>query len=203
MKKKLSSKKCIALILAVVMIFSSIPFMMVGAEDDNKYDPAPYFDETAVNSGADAWVDDDGNVQVTFPAATPKETFKGEATNIAFYILELIDMGAKDSVHQRNVLKTIKATGTSATFKTADIGTFDFENKRIKIQRLADMRIYIAANVLQHLLFFLFGAGTFVGTAFFLHAGTLLGGLDAYFCCPKRNGSVFSLFSFFPDFILR
>lgn len=133
MKKKLSSKKCIALILAVVMIFSSIPFMMVGAEDDNKYDPAPYFDETAVNSGADAWVDDDGNIQVTFPAATPKETFKGEATNIAFYILELIDMGAKDSVHQQNVLKTIKATGTSATFKTTDIGTFDFENKRYSI----------------------------------------------------------------------
>ncbi len=130
MKKKLSSKKCIALILAGVMIFSSIPFMMVGAEDDNKYDPAPYFDETAVNSGADAWVDDDGNVQVTFPAATPKETFKGEATNITFYILELIDMGAKDSVHQQNVLKTIKVAGTSATFKTADIGTFDFENKR-------------------------------------------------------------------------
>lgn len=133
MKKKISSKKCIALILAVVMIFSSIPFMMVGAEDDNKYDPAPYFDETAVNSGADAWVDDDGNVQVTFPAATPKETFKGEATNIAFYILELIDMGAKDSVHQQNVLKTIKATDTSATFKTADIGTFDFENKRYSV----------------------------------------------------------------------
>lgn len=133
MKKKLSSKKCIALILAVVMIFSSIPFMMVGAEDGNKYDPAPYFDESAVNSGADAWVDDDGNVQVTFPAATPKETFKGEATNIAFYILELIDMGAKDSVHQQNVLKTIKATGTSATFKTADIGTFDFENKRYSV----------------------------------------------------------------------
>ena len=133
MNKKLSSKKCIALILAVVMIVTSVPFMMVGAEDDNKYDPAPYFDESAVNSGADAWVDDDGNIQVTFPAATPKETFKGEATNIAFYILELVDMGPKDNVHQQNVLKTIKATGTSATFKTADIGLFDFENKRYSV----------------------------------------------------------------------
>ena len=133
MKKKLSSKKCIALILAVVMIVTSVPLMMAGAIGEGTYDPAPYFDESAVNSGADAWVDDDGNIQVTFPAATPKETFKGEATNIAFYILELIDMGAKDSVHQQNVLKTIKATGTSATFKTADIGTFDFENKRYSI----------------------------------------------------------------------
>ena len=133
MKKKLSSKKCIALILAVVMIVTSVPLMMAGAIGEGTYEPAPYFDESAVNSGADAWVDDDGNIQVTFPAATPKETFKGEATNIAFYILELIDMGAKDSVHQQNVLKTIKATGTSATFKTADIGTFDFENKRYSI----------------------------------------------------------------------
>ena len=133
MKKKLSSKKCIAIVLAMVMIITSIPFMMMSAVTSSEYDPAPYFDESAVNSGADAWVDDDGNIQVTFPAATPKETFKGEATNIAFYILELIDMGAKDSVHQQNVLKTIKATGTSATFKTADIGTFDFENKRYSI----------------------------------------------------------------------
>lgn len=133
MKKKLSSKKCIALILAVVMIVTSIPFMMVGAEDNDKYDPAPYFDESAVNSGADAWVDDDGNIQVTFPAATPKNTYKGVAKTIAFYILELVDMGEKDSVHQENVLDTIKATGTSATFKADDIGAIDFENNRYSV----------------------------------------------------------------------
>ena len=133
MKKKLSSKKCIAIVLAMVMIITSIPFMMMSAATTGQYDPAPYFDETAVNSGADAWVDDDGNIQVTFPAATPKETFKGEATTIAFYILELVDMGAKNAVHQKNVLDTIKVTGTSATFKAADIGTVDFENNRYSV----------------------------------------------------------------------
>ncbi len=134
MKKKLSSKKCIAVILAVVMIITSIPLMMVGAEIiPGSYDPAPYFSEEAIKQGADAWLDDDGNIQVEFPAATPKETFKGEATTIDFYILELVDMGAKNAVHQKVVLDTIKVTGTSATFKAADIGTVDFENNRYSV----------------------------------------------------------------------
>lgn len=134
MKKKLSSKKCIAIALALVMIITSIPFMMVGAEIiPGSYDPAPYFSEDAIKEGADAWLDDDGNIQVEFPAATPKETFKGEATTIDFYILELVDMGAKNAVHQKNVLDTIKVTGTSATFKAADIGTIDFENNRYSV----------------------------------------------------------------------
>ncbi|MBQ5677441.1 MAG: hypothetical protein IIV47_01070 [Clostridia bacterium] len=131
--KKLTSKKCIALILAVVMIITSVPLMMAGAIGEGTYDPAPYFSDEAIKQGADAWVDDAGNIQVEFPAATPVKTFKGEDTSIAFYILELIDMGPKDNVHQQNVLKTIKATGTSATFKAADIGTFDFENKRYSV----------------------------------------------------------------------
>ena len=134
MKKKLSSKKCIAVILAVVMIITSIPLMMVGAEIiPGSYDPAPYFSEEAIKQGADAWLDDDGNVQVEFPAATPKETFKGEATTIAFYILELVNMGGKTEVHKKEILATIKVTGTSATFKAADIGTIDFENNRYSV----------------------------------------------------------------------
>lgn len=133
MKKKLSSKKCIALILAVVMIVTSVPLMMTEAIDEGAYDPAPYFSEEAIKQGADAWVDDDGNIQIEFPSATPVKTFKGEDTTIAFYILELIDMGAKDAVHSKAVLAQLKVTGTSATFKASDIGTFDFENKRYSV----------------------------------------------------------------------
>ena len=109
MKKKLSSKKCIAIVLAMVMIITSIPFMMMSAVTSSEYDPAPYFDESAVNSGADAWVDDDGNIQVTFPAAslgasydeykveiadgviTDAEKAARDDVPIAFYILELIN----------------------------------------------------------------------------------------------------------------
>ena len=152
MKKKLTSKKCIALILAVVMIITSIPLMMVGAEIiPGSYDPAPSFSEDAIKQGADAWLDEDGNIQVKFPAATlgasyaeyKAEIADGVVTDaekaarddipIAFYMLELVDMGAKKAVHQKNVLDTIKVTGTSATFKAADIGTIDFENNRYSV----------------------------------------------------------------------
>ena len=111
MKKKLSSKKCIAVILAVVMIITSVPLMMVGAEIiPGSYDPAPSFSEVAIKQGADAWLDEDGNIQVKFPAATlgasyaeyKNEIKDGVVTDaekadrkdipIAFYILELVDM---------------------------------------------------------------------------------------------------------------
>ena len=134
MKKKLSSKKCIALILAVVMIITSVPLMMVGAEIvPGSYDPAPKFSKAAQMEGADAWLDDEGNVQVTFPAADAEPTYKGEALSIAFYILELVDMGSKSANHTDKVLDTIKVTGTSGTFMAADIGTIDLENKRYSV----------------------------------------------------------------------
>ena len=133
MKKKLSSKKCIALVLAVVMAITSVPLMMVSAVTTGSYDPAPYFDENAINSGADAWVDNDGNIQVTFPAATAQNTYKGDAKTIAFYVLELINLGEKTKVHSETVMNTIKVTGTSATFKASDIGKLNFETHRYSI----------------------------------------------------------------------
>ncbi len=151
MKKKLSSKKCIAIVLAMVMIITSIPFMMMSAVTSSEYDPAPYFDESAVNSGADAWVDDDGNIQVTFPAASlgaSYDEYKAEIADgvitdaekaarddvpIAFYILELINLGEKDKVHSETVIDTIKVTGTSATFNASDIGKLNFEKYRYSI----------------------------------------------------------------------
>lgn len=151
MKKKLTSKKCIAIVLAMVMIITSIPFMMMSAVTSSEYDPAPYFDESAVNSGADAWVDDDGNIQVTFPAASlgaSYDEYKAEIADgvitdaekatrddvpIAFYILELINLGEKDKVHSETVIDTIKVTGTSATFNASDIGKLNFETNRYSI----------------------------------------------------------------------
>lgn len=133
MKKKLTSKKCIALVLAVVMIITSVPLMLVSAGTTGSYDPAPYFEKEAINKGAYAYVDDDGNIQVTFPAATPKNTYKGDAKTIAFYILELINLGDKTKVHTDTVIDTIKVTDTSATFKASDIGKLNFETNRYSI----------------------------------------------------------------------
>lgn len=131
MKKKNISKKVLAVILSVVMLLTSIP-MIIGTAAGT-YDPAPYFDDAAQTEGARAWLDEEGNVQVTFPSATAQPTYKGEALSIAFYILELVDMGANNAAHTEVVLDTIKVTGNAGTFKAADIGTIDLETKRYSV----------------------------------------------------------------------
>lgn len=133
MKVKKSSKKIVSIVLAMTLIITSLPMMLFNAAATNPYDPAPYFDDAAQEKGASAWLDDAGNVQVVYPAATAQPTFKGEPLSIAFYILELVDTGAKDKAHTKNVIKTIKSTGTSATFNAADIGEIDLENKRYSV----------------------------------------------------------------------
>ncbi len=123
------------------MIVVSIPFMLMGSAAGGNYDPAPYFDDTAREEGARAWVDEDGNVQVAFPSAIAQPTFKGEPLQIAFYILELTDMGPKNTVHTDIVLDTIKvpagisrARGNYATFEAANIGTIDLNDRRYSVE---------------------------------------------------------------------
>ncbi len=132
MKKKKFPKKLLAIFLSFVMIATSVPLgiMSVAA---GAYDPAPKFSEEAITKGARAWLDDDGNVHVAYPAAIAEDTYKGEKLSIAFYILELVDMGANNAAHTKVVLDTIKSTDTSATFKAADIGTIDLESKRYSV----------------------------------------------------------------------
>lgn len=132
MKKKNISKKVLAVLLSFVMIAVSIPFAIIGNAAGD-YDPAPYFSETAIEEGARAWLDDEGNVKVAFPAATAQPTYKGEPLSIAFYILELVDMGAKSAEHTNTVIDTIKVTGTEGTFAAADVGTIDLANNRYSV----------------------------------------------------------------------
>ncbi len=132
MKKKNISKKVLAVILSFIMIATSVPFGIIGTAAGT-YDPAPKFSDEAIKEGARAWLDDDGNVHVAYPAADAEPTYKGEALSIAFYILELVDMGANNVAHKNVVLDTIKVTGTSGTFAAADIGEIDLENSRYSV----------------------------------------------------------------------
>ncbi len=132
MKKKNISKKVLAILLSFIMIATSIPFAIMSVAAGS-YDPAPKFSEAAQIEGARAWLDNEGNVQVTFPAAEAEPTYKGEALSIAFYILELVDMGPNNASHINEVIKTIKVTGTEGTFAAADIGTIDLENSRYSV----------------------------------------------------------------------
>ncbi len=144
MKKKNIMQKTLAIILSFVILATSIPAIVSSAASDELYDPAPYFtdeeydEETgemgAQQEGANAWVDEDGNVQVVFPSATAQPTYKsdalgvgGDALSLAFYILELVDLGPIDTMHTETVISTIKvpAANLSGTFV---FGT-DFTNK--------------------------------------------------------------------------
>ena len=132
MKKKNITKKALAVFLSVVMMVMSIPFSIIGSAAGT-YNPSPVFSEDAIKAGADAWLDDEGNVQVVYPAATPGEAYNGVDKTVDYYIVELVDTGAKNTVHTENVISTLKVTGTSATFNAADIGEIDLENRRYSV----------------------------------------------------------------------
>ena len=91
MKKKLSSKKCIALVLAVIMIITSIPFMMVGAVVTGSYDPAPYWGDPddeygAINTNFVATLNTDGSVDISFPNAKAQKTYNYLVKKVVFNI---------------------------------------------------------------------------------------------------------------------
>lgn len=136
MKKKSVPKKALAVLLSLIMLATSVPLAIMSYAS-GLYNPAPYFSQEAIKKGADAWLDDYGNVRVVFPNAIPVDTYKGEPTVISFYILELVDTGAKNSVHREVVLDTIKSTGRSATFKAADIGKIDLNKNRYSVSIVA------------------------------------------------------------------
>ena len=159
MKKKNISKKALAIFLSFVMIVTSIPFMLVGSAAGGQYDPAPVFSEEAIEQGARAWLDDDGNIQVTFPDATVGPTYaeyKAEMadgtvtaeeiaarTKTLYYILQLVDMGAKNKTHNEIVATTIKVEDDvnsktqTGVFPASKIGAIDLESKRYSVTIIA------------------------------------------------------------------
>ena len=132
MKMKKSSKKIVSIVLSLTLIITSLPFMLFSAATV-PYDPAPKFSDAAIKEGARAWLDDEGNIQVEYPEAKAEPTFKDEELSIAFYILELVDMGPKNQAHKDTVISTVKATGTRGTFPAADIGEIDLTNNRYSV----------------------------------------------------------------------
>ena len=132
MRKNKSSKKIVSILLALALVITSLPIMLFSAATI-PYDPAPKFSDVAIKEGARAWLDDEGNIQVEYPEAKAEPTFKDEELSIAFYILELVDMGPKNQAHKDTVISTVKATGTRGTFPAADIGEIDLANKRYSV----------------------------------------------------------------------
>lgn len=122
MKKKLSSKKCIAIALALVMIITSIPFMMVSAVTTGAYDPAPYWgdDSTdeygAINTNFVATLNTDGSVSISFPKANAQKTYNGSADKTidkyVFTLTKLQDDGTRKEIYSEVFTAAQVATGT-------------------------------------------------------------------------------------------
>lgn len=129
MKKKLSSKKCIALILAVVMIVTSVPLMMAGAIGGGAYDPAPYWgdgsNDAASNTSFIATLNVDGSIKVSFPHANPAATWdtytaaspsKKRITNYIFEITRMDDDGTHEPIWTENIDVSQSTTPAGGTF---------------------------------------------------------------------------------------
>ncbi len=122
MKKKLSSKKCIALILAVVMIITSVPLMMVGAVTIGAYDPAPYWGDDptdkygAINTNFVATLNTDGSVDISFPNANAQKTYNGSADKTidkyVFTLTKLQEDGTRKEIYSEVFTAAQVATGT-------------------------------------------------------------------------------------------
>lgn len=122
MKKKLSSKKCIAIALALVMIITSIPLMMVGAVTAGAYDPAPYWGDDptdkygAINTNFVATLNTDGSVSISFPDANAQKTYNGSADKTidkyVFTLTKMQDNGERKEIYSEVFTKAQVATGT-------------------------------------------------------------------------------------------
>lgn len=122
MKKKLSSKKCIAIALALVMIITSIPLMMVSAVTTGAYDPAPYWGDDptdkygAINTNFVATLNTDGSVDISFPDANAQKTYNGSADKTidkyVFTLTKMQDNGERKEIYSEVFTKAQVATGT-------------------------------------------------------------------------------------------
>lgn len=118
-------KSITAVLLCVVLLVTSIP--MVLAAGEGEYDPVPTFTESDKRE-ADATLNDDGGITVSFPAAKVSERKTGTKT-IDGYMLELVDLGTYTEVHTSTVLlrKMVSPTGTAPY--TAEITADEIKTK--------------------------------------------------------------------------
>lgn len=148
MKTKKGLKRITAVVLCVIMLATSIPIAFAA---NGTYNPAPYFTDYAQSKGAAAWVDDEGDLQIRFPAATGRPTHAVWSVNhdetanvkaIDRYIIELSDLGGKLEKHTANPPVLLRkevpayaATGKlSAVFTAEELGgSMDLVNKRYNI----------------------------------------------------------------------
>lgn len=129
MKTKKGLKRIVALVMCVVLLATSLPLAL--AANETAYNPAPYFTSEAQKEGAAAWMDTEGNLQVRFPAATGRPTHAewkknpqtAKAKDIAYYVVEVLDLGAKLSPHDSDPQTVLSKKADVADVATLAMGT--------------------------------------------------------------------------------
>lgn len=103
MKQKKVYKKILSVVMAITMIFTSLPLIFVSAAG-GEYDPVPTFkkDKDGKVLDAIASANDKNGITVTFPVAEANKTIKGKT--IEKYLLRLSELGANGELHNEKLL---------------------------------------------------------------------------------------------------
>lgn len=95
-----AAKRITALLMSVILLATSMPLIVAQAAGTGSYNPAPTWAKD--DRGVSAYTDETGGIVVNFPAAQANTMYR--AKKIEGYLLELVDLGANDTMHQEMVL---------------------------------------------------------------------------------------------------
>lgn len=111
-KNKKIGKRITALAMCVVLLATSMPFMIASAA--GSYNPIPTWPAERENRGVSAYTNAEGDITVDFPAATANTTYRTGKT-VTGYLLELVDLGLYDSAHTEVLIlnKFVTPAGTA------------------------------------------------------------------------------------------
>lgn len=104
-------KRITALIMCAVLLATTMPFMIASAV--GTYNPIPAWPADKADRGVSAYTNADGGITVDFPAATANTTYR--AKTVTGYLLELVDLGAYDTLHTETTVlnKLVSPTGAA------------------------------------------------------------------------------------------
>jgi len=117
-KNRKLGKRITALAMSIVLLATSMPFMIANAAGD--YNPVPTWPAEKADRGVSAYTNDNDGITVSFPQATANTTYRPDK-KVVGYLLELIDLGAYDTVHTETAVLNKFVTPTGSAPYSAEI----------------------------------------------------------------------------------
>lgn len=117
-KNRKLGKRITALAMSIVLLATSMPFMIANAAGE--YNPVPTWPAEKADRGVSAYTNDTDGITVSFPQATANTTYRPDK-EVVGYLLELIDLGAYDTVHTETAVLNKFVTPTGSGPYSAEI----------------------------------------------------------------------------------